>query len=209
MKAHSAVSKIDLFKKAVYCVCPEFQVTNENKQLLNDLYAYCNAENGKYNPTKGIWLWGSIGTGKSTLLKIIEKYDSFLHPLELTHDSVRNHWHRNSGGFVISNSTKIAMDFSDRGICILEYLTYNNGKPLTIGFDEVGREPIPVRNFGTELNIMQYIIQARYELLSECKTHVTTNLSLEGIHKLYDYYVADRVKEMFNVIELKGKSFRK
>lgn len=86
--------------------------------------------------------------------------------------------------------------------------TYNGGNPRTVCFDELGREPLPAKYFGTELNVMQYILQCRYELRSECLTHLTTNLSLPELQQRYGGYIADRINEMFNVIELRGKSHR-
>ncbi|EOA55602.1 hypothetical protein HMPREF1214_03725 [Bacteroides sp. HPS0048] len=95
-----------------------------------------------------------------------------------------------------------------RGKDALDLYTYNNGNPRTICFDELGREPRPAKYFGTELNVMQYIFQCRYELRREALTHVTTNLTVEEIQDKYGAYIADRINEMFNVIRLDGASRR-
>lgn len=203
----SMESKIDLFKKVIKSVCPDFKVTDQNRQILNNLFSYCVGEDGEYDTNKGIWLCGSIGTGKSTLMKIISRFDLALNP---PHSVCENNvWKTVSGGFMIHNCTNVATFFSSNGIDGLDAYTYNNSNPKTIGFDELGREPKLVKSFGTELNVMQYIFQVRYELREVCKTHVTTNMHPDGMNKFYDYYIADRAKEMFNVIELNGKSLRR
>ena len=55
---------------------------------------------------------------------------------------------------------------------------------------------------------MQYVFQMRYDMRNDCLTHVTTNLTPDQIESVYGDYIADRVNEMFNVIELKGLSRR-
>ena len=56
---------------------------------------------------------------------------------------------------------------------------------------------------------MQTILQLRYEVRREFVTHATTNLNPDTeFGNKYGDYIADRVKEMFNVIELKGSSRR-
>ena len=112
------------------------------------------------------------------------------------------------GGFRVDSTSGIANSFSMRGKDALELYTYNNGTPRMICFDELGREPIPAKYFGTELNVMQYIFQCRYELRHEAITHVTTNLTIKEIQTIYGAYIADRINEMFNVLDLNGASRR-
>ncbi|MBQ4008769.1 MAG: hypothetical protein II603_09545 [Muribaculaceae bacterium] len=74
--------------------------------------------------------------------------------------------------------------------------------------DELGREPMPANNFGTKMNVMQHIIQMRYDNRRSCVTHVTTNMAPTDVAKYYGSYVADRCVEMFNFINLNGTSLR-
>lgn len=96
--------------------------------------------------------------------------------------------------------------YVSKGLDGLNKMTYNDSKPVTVAFDEVGREPYPVKHFGTEMNVMQFIFQTRYELRYKCLTHVTTNMKPEKIADVYGDYIADRVNEMFNVIKIDGES---
>lgn len=117
------------------------------------------------------------------------------------------------GGFKCVNCSNIANLFSSKGILELDVYTYNETergiKPVPFGFDELGREPIPSKYFGTEVNVMQYILSIRYELRNSCKTFVTTNIRKELIGQVYGEYIADRLNEMFNFVEVKGISRRK
>lgn len=40
-------------------------------------------------------------------------------------------------------------------------------------------------------------------------THATTNLSLKQLSQVYSPRIYDRCKEMFNFVEIRGKTFRK
>lgn len=145
-------------------------------------------------------LCGSIGTGKSTIMQILNRYSYFT--------SGRNAGDYPIGGFRIESASYVANSFSMKGKDALELYTYNSGNPRTICFDELGREPCPTKYFGTEMNVMQYIFQCRYELRHEALTHVTTNLNAKEIQCRYGAYIADRINEMFNVIEINGSSRR-
>lgn len=77
--------------------------------------------------------------------------------------------------------------------------------------DDLGAERHTVKNFGNEIKPLTYIISKRYELFTRygIKTHFTTNLNFDEIESVYDDRIADRIKEMCNVIEIKGSSRRK
>ena len=74
--------------------------------------------------------------------------------------------------------------------------------------DEIGREE-NAKHFGTSCNVIQTILQMRYELRHEMLTFGTTNIDMEDLSQfrnLYGDYVLDRVKEMFNIVHLGGNS---
>ena len=79
----------ETFKRIMHSVCPEFVIDDFNRQLMNDLFFYVNEKPGRLDPNKGILLWGNVGTGKSTIIKIggvavrnrrVQDY-SLLHPV--------------------------------------------------------------------------------------------------------------------------------
>lgn len=190
----------DLFKAACVKECPSFEISDINRSIMNEIYLYAVGRSTKLDSSKGLWLHGPIGTGKSTIIQILRTYD-FLSKL----DDVG--WF-STGGFSIVSASLAANMYVSRGLDGLNKMTYNDAKPVTVAFDEVGREPYPVKHFGTEMNVMQFIFQTRYELRYKCLTHVTTNMKPEKIADVYGDYIADRVNEMFNVIKIDGESRR-
>jgi DNA replication protein DnaC len=58
---------------------------------------------------------------------------------------------------------------------------------------------------------MAEILTDRYDMFirHKMKTHITTNLTFQQIKESYGGRFYDRMKEMFNVISLTGKSLRK
>ena len=71
-----------------------------------------------------------------------------------------------------------------------------------LAIDEVGREPMDAKHFGTGINAIQTVLQLRYEQRYCFYTHMTTNLDPDKeFSQRYGDYIADRVKEMFNVIK--------
>ncbi|WP_291582003.1 hypothetical protein [Bacteroides sp.] len=188
------------FKECCKFICPGFVIDNMNRNIMNQLFLYTENRSKKLDSQKGIMLCGTIGTGKSTIIQILNRYSYFTRGRNLGDYPI--------GGFRIESASYVANNFSMRGKDALDLYTYNNGNPRTICFDELGREPRPAKYFGTELNVMQYIFQCRYELRREALTHVTTNLTVEEIQDKYGAYIADRINEMFNVIRLDGASRR-
>ena len=57
------------FKACCKYVCPDFEIDNSNKNLMNQLFLYTEGR-GKLDTNKGLLLRGDIGTGKSTIMQI-------------------------------------------------------------------------------------------------------------------------------------------
>lgn len=189
------------FKRCCEFVCKGFSVDDGNRKIINELFLYMEKRSNRLDPEKGILLHGSIGSGKSTIMHILNRYSYFT--------SGRNIGDYPIGGFRIDSASHVANAYTVKGNGSLEPYTYNSGKPRTICFDELGREPMPAKYFGTELNVMQYVFQCRYEFRREALTHATTNMEPNEIKDKYGSYIADRVNEMFNVINLDRRKSRR
>jgi len=174
---------------------PDFQIDDSNRQVIADLFNYFLKIPGNLDLRKGLWLEGEIGTGKSSLMQIFSKF------MIARFD-----------GFLIHICSHVANEYSIHGD--LDKYTYNQtgycGEPVSMCFDELGRESIPANHFGQKLNVMQHILHIRYSLWQTdgVKTFITTNLDADGVEKLYDDFIRDRRHEMFNIIILTGKSKR-
>lgn len=179
-------------------VCPGFVIDNDNRHLINSLFYYVNGKSHPrfmLDPKKGVLLFGPVGTGKSTIIRILGEL------LRL-----------NGQGYATINCSYLTTQYASTGLEALNSSTFNETevgyKPVNRAFDELGREPRPAKYYGNDLNVMQYILQCRYEIRDKVRTFATTNLRPEGLSDLYGQYIADRVGEMFTLVELKGKSRR-
>ena len=63
-------------------------------------------------------------------------------------------------------------------------------------------------NYLNQLNVMQYILEMRYDKREGNITHVTTNMSIDEIKIMYEDYIFDRCKLMFNFIEIVSPTYR-
>jgi DNA replication protein DnaC len=175
-----------------------FEIDSKNKKIIMQLYKYIT-----YNPDfegnldKGILLTGPFGTGKSVLM---------------------------------SAFASILTDYADseigqrRGVKVCKYIKsteifneiIRNGRELptklvntALVIDELGREAIKANDFGNDRHPIIDLIQARYN--KGIVTHGTSNFSCHDLTSIEKYgpMIGDRIKSMFNFLELLGDSRRK
>lgn len=189
-----------LFVRCARAVCPGFIIREELKPAYNDILHWAVMDyDGDLDPDKGLLLWGDIGTGKSTMLRIIREFCSIIRPRT---DGTRYY-------FRIDNVIDVCAAYADESIDggyrgIRRYID----SPRQ-AFDELGSETVPTGRYGNFENVMQYIFQSRYDNRHHQFTHATTNLTVEQIKDVYDERIYDRFKEIFNFVALRGKTFRK
>lgn len=172
-----------------------FQIDDRNKDLVNDLFLYFHFQKGRLDLRKGLWLEGPVGTGKSTLMQVFSQY---LKSLQM--------------GFRVYICSQVTTDYSLTGDLsrYLDNAGWSSSGPVPMCFDELGREPLPAKYYGTELNVMQHILHIRYSYwqIAGLRTFVTTNANGNDIERLYGDFIRDRRKEMFNIIPVTGDSRR-
>jgi len=189
------------------CLCrvePQFDMAKGDKDILLSIFAWVwrldswNILKLDYN--KGLFFFGSLGRGKTMTLFALREY---LRSLRRRASWYHEKDHR-LGTWWLSAS-QIANKYAAEGQPGLEEYF---APDVCLFIDEMGREPNPASNFGTKMNVIQFLLQMRYDTRRTSVTHVTTNLSLNEISLHYGDYVADRCLEMFNFIEFKGSSYR-
>lgn len=180
-----------------------YELLNENKQVIEKLVKYFNNEpQDDVSLQKGVFLYGPVGTGKTTLMRAFSKFKhetrfNFISCRELQKQFATNGW---------KSLQKYGRD---------SYFKENlraDSKPVVYCFDDFGSEG-RAKYFGNDANVMEEVLQDRYEEFSRTGmiTHITSNLGKNGdlIEEIYGVRVRSRIREMFNVIELNTKDFRK
>lgn len=199
-------SRIEQFWKEEFIssmkeVEPRFIVDDSNKRILSELYDYVWSRSNVLASSKGLLLWGPLGVGKSVLIKGLQRYLGKI-------NRYRYGCNNDSLGFKFTSAVEIALLYAEKGMSGLAQFT-DRECMCNLAIDELGREPTDSKHYGTGINVVQTILQLRYEVRREYITHATTNLNpnIDFIDK-YEDYIADRAKEMFNVVEIKGISRR-
>ena len=165
----------------------------------NDIEFETMGKNWKIN--KGICLMGNIGVGKTTLMRMFAK--------------------NKRQCFDVVSCRTVAADFAENGHDAFKIYSenkknYSNDyrnflQPINgYCFDDLGTEEVK-KNYGNQVNVMEEIVLNRYDNSHTGwhLTHITTNLTADQIGEIYGNRVRDRMREMFNIIELTGESLRK
>lgn len=141
---------------------------------------------------KGIILYGSVGTGKTTIFRALELF------------------YRRSGNarrsFTIVNATKVSGVYSVRGEMVFDLLGADS--IMDVYIDDLGLEPIESNYYGQRVNLFQRVLLERYLIRDKRLTHISTNMSPEDIQKRYGSQVLDRLNETNIWINIKGNSKR-
>ncbi len=179
----------------------KFIFDENNTDLVIELIKYFNGNECKLDLSKGICLFGNYGTGKSYLLRAIQKY------IQRINIKDKNIFRIASIEELINSIEKKQLD------TYLQFKELNNMKHVNLCIDEFGSElDSQIKFYGSPAKEhIERFLMRRYELFAGKRaiTHITTNLTPELMAKHYSQRLVDRFIEMFNIIEVKGESKRK
>ena len=131
---------------------------------------------------KGIFLRGKYGVGKTYMVKCLST--NKLQPIFLTSTYLAKTEVMENGCYPLA----------------LNVMTY---------IDDVGTEETITKYYGMNINWFKEFIETAYDLHKDFgKIIISSNLSLKDIGEKYGMRVMDRIPEMFNIIDVKGKSKR-
>lgn len=173
-----------------------FKVDENNQVFLNLLCKYFAQDETfetlhKGELQKGLLVTGNHGTGKTSSFQIIQTISQKYNLKQL--------W------FPIAPTSKIVEKYNMEKNKDFIVKRYSKG---TFLFDDLGAEK-EASNYGKE-DIFIRILENRYNefMAKGIKTYITSNLTLQEIRKRYGERVEDRFVQMFNFLEIDGKSKR-
>lgn len=169
----------------------EFVLTDEVKNNLSDVGDFLTTETRHY----GLFLPGSIGNGKTTMLKAIRDLLVYL----VEHNQIRycegDKYPRFVSARDMANIAKDPVDF--RSLKDTKYLL----------IDDLCEEPTEVVSYGNCIYPFIELLEYRYENL--LPTFISSNFSAVDIEEKYgNQRIADRMKEMFKIVSFVEESFR-
>jgi hypothetical protein len=188
---------------------PKYKFTPEIQQLWNIMFLYFigdpKVEETGYSLNKSIALIGPYGVGKSTIFRIIHRW---LEAMQL----------KNPNSFRISSTEEIINLFQARDwlndVLVLNVNENISGVsvpgPIHILINEFAYQ-YDIKHYGTDVKqFVEMFMMKRYDIFQEYGklTHITMNFGIDELKKNFSPRLFDRFREMFNMIELKGSSFR-
>lgn len=161
--------------------------------IIRDLLRYFTNDPECSRPLfKGVFLYGSVGTGKTEIMQAFQKFcenEGLAKAFEFTSMSATYSRAKTDKGFdpISENVTRDRL------------------------FDEFGRYSGAVLNFGESVDINEIIIEQRYERWKRYGqlSHFVANATPNDLGDMFSPMVYDRLKEMCFSVFLPGKSKRK
>jgi len=176
-----------------------FVVDNFNRDVVRRLTAYSlGSQEGESTPepldvVKGLYLYGRVGTGKTLLLETVKLFTAFFS----TNDTFR-----------IREASAIAREVLETG---QSSWSDQQGLAKSVGYDDLGNEPLKIVRYGSQIMPMAMEICARYGSWQKqgVRTHFTSNFDMKWVEENYGRREASRIMDMCNIIELKAERDRR
>ena len=195
-------SGLDLLKKYAEAIYPGFIIDQNNENAITQLIWYFNGDekftinNYPGDINKGVLLIGKPGTGKSLMMRIFAEYIKFDDLFFFSEGK------RISMQYDIKACNDIVNEFENSG----HDVAANYARRRIICFDDLGEEKKEAVYFGSRENVMQTLIERRYQ--NSVITLATTNFNIDSLGEMYGARVKSRIYEMFNIMILPGTDRR-
>ncbi len=177
-----------LFDKHSKMVCPDF---TSNKSI-EYIKAYFLALSNGYIK-KGLYVYGNVGVGKSTLIKIFrnmgkEVYQEF---------GFKGLWFSECTAPWLVNEKMASVSPGYDGS--FDYDLYTKGK---LYIDDLGMESLCFNNY----ELMSKLLFERHR--NDAITFISSNMAPTDVLHRYGPQIFDRMGQMFHIVKWEGKSLR-
>ena len=163
----------------------EMELTPDIEKVLR--MVVCWMRSGK----RGLLLCGSCGTGKTKIMQALTHLLTF-------YCQERTRVPLYSAGEIV----KLSLSKDEKEMMAFEML---RAWPY-LGIDDLGTEPVNVKNWGTDTNPIVDLLYKRYDKMRV--TVLSTNLNVEKIGEVYGKRIFDRICESYDRISFSFQSFR-
>lgn len=167
----------------------EFQTDNTNHSVVLSLCCYFSEDKiFSGDLKKGILLAGGVGVGKTTIMNFFrQNYQQSYRVISAR--TIENAYSKNGEDALREYSV-------DRDISLnVDKYGHNS---LALCIDDLGTE-VEGKHYGKDRNVLGDIILNRYD--AGLTTHITTNATADEIREVYGARVADRLRQMINIIQ--------
>ena len=169
----------------------KYDFTGIGDTIKDLIHYFVNSSEGSLDLSKGIFLHGVPGTGKTEIMQILQEATSRINlRSQFTIESLSIMYDRARGSEV--------------------YNPIPDAVQLNKCFDEFGRHSGAVMRFGNPLNITETLIEQRYIRFeaSGQKTHFISNFSPDEAMQMLSPAIRDRLKKMCQSVKFGEKSHR-
>lgn len=186
----------------------KLEIDESNREVVEDLLDYFIDKSGKLDPTKGVFIFGRVGRGKTLIMRLFSRLHAFrMLPKETA--------------FPVIPMLRVCDQIVSRKN--IEEVYYERMEGLlrrSICFDDVGSEGDDnrqVNHFGNKITPFAQLIERmahEYNRPGGPLWHITSNYDPRVeennfFERVYGVRTASRVLEMFNIIELGGVDKRR
>lgn len=150
---------------------------------------------------KGIWLFGAPGVGKTLLMQMFNRNKRLCYQV-VQCPKIVNGFMKEGDSYFTRYQDIMKSETCDAG-------NYYQ-KEMGVCFNDLGVENPKASHFGNTMNVMEAIFLEAYERrVPFFHRHVTTNLTLDQVRDVYGARFLDRIRQCFNILEVRGSSLRK
>jgi len=163
-----------------------------DRVIIRNLIRYfINDRDCEWSLTKGLFVYGLPGTGKTEIMQVFER-------------------------FCRENDLPKQFQFTSMAETYVKAKAEKGFDPITLNiqldrcFDEFGLYTGAVMTFGESLDINEAIIEARYKRFRQSGqvTHFISNMTTPDVKAAFSPMIYDRVKQMCTSVFFKGQSKR-